>query len=215
MPRFTVVVVYYQGVHTDEIFRRGVGSVLGQTFGDVEVQIYHDGPLHRAVPEVNGVVPEVRATVERKNDWGHSLRDLGIRQAAGEYILLFNADNFLHPHCLATLDAQAKRLPQLLLNGQPCDTDNILIFPIVYHDLARFMQGWLRLPSGSGEKLIMTGNPPMYGQIDCMQLVMKREIWLAEGGWADKREDSDGQMYPLFCQKYGYRGVGEVLGEHW
>lgn len=215
MPRFTVVVIYYQGVHTDEIFVRGVGSVLGQSFRDVEVLIYHDGPLLRAVPEVNGVVPEVRATEVRKNDWGHSLRDRGIREGTGEYVVLFNADNVLYPQCLEVLDREARLAPRLLMNGQAVDTDNILVFGIVYHDLARFMQGWLRLPKGSGARMIMSGNPPVYGQIDCMQLVMKREIWLAEGGWADKREDSDGQMYPVFCQKYGYRGVGEVLGEHW
>jgi hypothetical protein len=215
MPRFTVVVVYYQGVHPDEIFSRGVASVLGQTFGDFEMLVYHDGPLLREVPSVGGRVPEVRATAVRHNDWGHSLRDRGIREASGDYILLFNADNILYPQCLDVLDGVSREPPRLLLNGQPADTDNILIFPIVYHDLARFMQGWLRLPKGSGAKLIMTGNPPVYGQIDCMQLVMKRQIWLEVGGWADKREDSDGQMYPLLCQRYGYRGVGEVLGEHW
>jgi hypothetical protein len=50
--------------------------------------------------------------------------------------------------------------------------------------------------------------------IDCMQLVMKRELWLAEGGWRDKSERGDGEMYQQFTQKYGYRQVGPVLGEH-
>jgi hypothetical protein len=50
--------------------------------------------------------------------------------------------------------------------------------------------------------------------IDCMQLVMKRQLWLNEGGWFDKTPDGDGRMYQEFCAKYGYRTCGEVLGEH-
>jgi hypothetical protein len=47
-----------------------------------------------------------------------------------------------------------------------------------------------------------------------MQLVMKRQLWLDEGGWYDKSELSDGAMYEKFAAKYGYRTVGGVLGEH-
>jgi hypothetical protein len=54
----------------------------------------------------------------------------------------------------------------------------------------------------------------VYQNIDAMQLVMKRSLWLAEGGWHDKREDGDGRMYEAFAKKYGYRTVGPVLGEH-
>lgn len=215
MPRFTVVVIYYQGVHPPEVFRRGVGSVLGQTFTDYEMLVFHDGPLLEAVPEVGGRPVEVRCTERRYNDWGHSLRDAGIRAARGDYVLLLNADNVLYPRCLEALDAESRLPPRVLAGGRPADTDNILIFPILYHDLVRFMQGWLRLPKGSGAKLIMTGNPPVYGMIDAMQLVMKRELWLAEGGWWDKREDADGHLYPVLCQKHGYRGLAEVLGEHY
>jgi hypothetical protein len=61
----------------------------------------------------------------------------------------------------------------------------------------------------------MTGNPPLYSYIDCLQLVMKRSLWLAEGGWYDKRETSDGLMYEKFANKYGYRNVAAILGEHY
>jgi hypothetical protein len=214
-PRFSIIGIYYQGVHPPEVFTRGVGSILNQTFKEFELLIYHDGPLTEPVPEVNGVVPEVRCMDRRYNDWGHTLRDRGIREAVGDYILMFNLDNILYPNCLETLDRESRRASVLFgQNKQPVDLDNILIFPIVYHDMQRFLQYWLRLPRNSGTKLIMTGNPPVFGQIDCMQLVMKRAIWLQEGGWKDKSEASDGVMYPRFCSTYGYRGVGEILGEH-
>ena len=61
---------------------------------------------------------------------------------------------------------------------------------------------------------ILTGNPPVYQNIDGMQLVMKRTLWLQEGGWYDKRYEGDGMMYEAFTKKYGYRHVGPVLGAH-
>jgi hypothetical protein len=213
-PRFSIVAIYYQGVHPPELFRRGVSCILNQTFKDYELLIYHDGPLSAEVPEVDGVRPEVRCTPTRHNDWGHSLRDRGIHEARGDYILHFNLDNLLYPHALQALENLSRQRSFLFNNGQAVDLDNILIFPIVYHDMQRFLQAWLRLPKNSGAKMIMPGNPPVFGQIDCMQLVMKRELWLREGGWKDKSEASDGIMYPRFCATYGYRAAGEILGEH-
>jgi hypothetical protein len=61
---------------------------------------------------------------------------------------------------------------------------------------------------------ILSGNPPIFRNIDAMQLVMRRDLWIAEGGWYDRRESADGAMYPKFCDKYGYRTVGPILGEH-
>lgn len=37
----------------------------------------------------------------------------------------------------------------------------------------------------------------------------------SEGGWHDRSEMSDGLLYTRFCQRYGYRHVGPVLGEHY
>jgi hypothetical protein len=62
--------------------------------------------------------------------------------------------------------------------------------------------------------LLLTGNPPRMGYIDAMQLVMRRELWLAEGGWYDKSNCGDGLMYQKFSAKYGYRSIEHVLGEH-
>src|SRR5437588_72168 len=88
-------------------------------------------------------------------------------------------------------------------DGPLLDTDNVIVFPIILNDHQRYMHSLFRLP-GSGYKVIVTGNPPLFSYIDCMQLVMKRELWLKEGGWYDKRETSDGLMYEKFAVKYGY-----------
>ena len=63
--------------------------------------------------------------------------------------------------------------------------------------------------------LTLTGNPPVLNNIDAMQLVMRRDLWLAEGGWYDKSQAGDGPMYERFAAKYSYRCVDQILGEHW
>jgi hypothetical protein len=63
-------------------------------------------------------------------------------------------------------------------------------------------------------QFILTGSPAIKHNIDCMQLVMKKDIWVKEGGWKDKTEQSDGNMYPYFVKKYGARYCYDILGEH-
>ena len=62
---------------------------------------------------------------------------------------------------------------------------------------------------------LLSGNPPVVQNIDAMQFVMRRETWLAEGGWYDKSYVGDGIMYQKFAEKYGYRSTETVLGEHY
>ena len=211
-PMFSIVVVHFQGTVPHEIFCRGIASLRAQTFTDYEILCYHDGPLLE--PDLPMPV-EIRATPQRFNDWGHSLRDLGIREARGEYIVHFNADNILYPDALAEIAAEIARPPRMrTADGRVVDSNDIIIFPIKMFGLQRV---WLHLVQFKGNPRwyeILTGNPPVRQNVDCMQLVMRRALWLAEGGWYDKRELGDGYMYEKFGEKYGYRTVGPVLGEH-
>lgn len=214
MPAFSIIVVHYQGAISREVYLRGINSILAQTFKDFEVLVYHDGPLLDA--EAPTPVP-IRCTPARHNDWGHSLRDMGIREATGDYIIHFNADNVLYSNALQVL-ADTVREPNRIFDtntGRAMDNAALIVFPILMHDHVRYMDTIVRLNPNSGAKMIMTGNPPLFGWIDCMQLVMLRRLWLAEGGWSDRSKAGDGVMYQRFTAKYGYRGVGQVLGEHY
>lgn len=211
MPLFSIVVVHYQGVIPHEIFLRGINSLRAQMFTDYEILCYHDGPL--LDPTVEFPLP-VRTTPVRFNDWGHSLRDLGIRQATGKYIIHFNADNVLYPEALQVMHDTLQR-PSRIFNadGAPADTPDMLIFPIKLMGMITFRGQSIRV-KGVDDFTICVAHPPVYRNIDCMQLVMKRDLWLKEGGWYDRTEHGDGHMYEKFAQKYGYRAIGPVLGEH-
>src|SRR5688500_15040217 len=159
MPRFSIIVVHYQGTVPHELFCRAIGSIHAQTFRDYEILAYHDGPLLQ--PELTMPLP-LRTTPQRFNDWGHSLRDIGIRAASGEYIVHLNADGVLYPEALATIDAEISRPPRLsdMQTGDPIDTDEIVIFPVKMFGLQRV---WHRVIGQKkfGDRSfyeIMTGN---------------------------------------------------------
>src|SRR5215216_6374124 len=137
MPLFSIIVVHYQGTISREIFGRGIASLQAQTFTDYEILCYHDGPL--LDPDAPRPVP-IRATPQRFNDFGHSLRDIGIREAAGDYIIQFNADNLLYPFALETIAKEIRRPSRLFdeASGRALDTDNIIVFPIVMKDIQQF-----------------------------------------------------------------------------
>lgn len=92
----------------------------------------------------------------------------------------------------------------------------VLIYAIVMRGLVAVSIYPFRVREVAARQGIVFGGIPVrHGTIDAMQLVMKRSIWLAEGGWHDRRMDSDAMMYPKFVKKYRVLAVPAVLGEHW
>jgi hypothetical protein len=213
VPKFSIIVPHYQGVINHKRFCRGIQSLQDQTFKSFEILCYHDGPLMDArLPFPIQMTP----TETRKNDYGHSLRDLGIKDAVGEYIIHFNPDNILYPDALEQIDQIICRTSIIFDETGKClDTDDIVIFPILMRGVQIAPGRISRFDHDPNLYTIFTGVPVKLYSIDAMQLVMKRERWLEEGGWYDKTHDGDGIMYEKFATKYGYRTVCQVLGEHW
>src|SRR5688572_21127657 len=109
LPRFSIVIPHYDGAISDELLLRGLASLASQSFTNFEVLLFHDGPLARPLPDLTQFPLRFRigTTPQRFNDWGHSLRNLGIHHARGDYIVHFNPDNVLYPHALEVLDRAA------------------------------------------------------------------------------------------------------------
>lgn len=95
-------------------------------------------------------------------------------------------------------------------------TKQILIYAIRMCGVVPTSFGYYRLGTEKTKQSIVFGGVPVkFGNIDAMQFVMRRDLWLAEGGWYDTRETADGYMYPEFAEKYKMDVVPDILGEHW
>ena len=211
MPLFSVILVHYQGATPHHELLRGAASVRAQTFTDYELLAYHNGPL------LDGSLPmpvDFRCSDQNQNDWGFANRDRGIREATGDYIVHLSSDNVLYPHCLQRVAEEIRRPPRTYNTSIPImDNPQIVIYPIK-------MMGFMRVNhqltevKGAPYYMILSGSPPVPGNVDMMQLVMRRDLWLAHGGYFDRRRDGDGYMCQAFAQRYGYRSVSEICGEH-
>jgi glycosyltransferase involved in cell wall biosynthesis len=226
-PKFSIIIPHYDGSITDESFERGIQCLLNQEFKDFEVLIYHDGPVSRPIPAIWEKLQnkKLKITESRYNNWGHSLRDMGIKESTGEYIVHFNPDNVLYSNALKEINDLIEDQTYVMLRSKTNDnrelilgSNNIIIFPIIMIGVYRWGVRGLtgtRIKGDTKHGVIMNGEPAEYANIDCMQLVMKRKLWLDYGGWYDKQEVSDGLMYKRFVQDHPARCCSKVLGEHW
>lgn len=187
--------------------------LINQEYKNFEVLIFHDGHNLRHLPSIWRKIPYATfsSTATRANDFGHTNRDTGIRRAQGEYIVHFNPDNILYPNAL-------KELAELSEDKDyPFRSNDILIMPILMRGHYRYGSKNLyaaRFKNLTSRGMIFNGDPAIRTNIDCMQLVMKRDLWRKYGGWYDKSEQSDGIMYERFVQENGARYCHLVLGEH-
>ena len=184
-------------------------------------------------------------TERHEDDWGHSNRDRGIRAASGEWIIHTNADNLFYPNLVETLKEKAlkasmpvtivrrRRLPIIVKSiARRSDkilgtslqkvsvssgvVENILVYPILMRGVFPFRNKWVRVKEKAADgAVVLSGIPVRYANVNLMQVVLRRKVWLAEGGWHDKRENSDGHMYERFAKKYNVLAITQILGEHW
>ncbi len=99
-PELTVVCVSYKRYQQLPIL---VHSLLTQTVPSFKLLVLHDGPDER----MQGILEGLREqspdqidyvfTEQRFNDYGHTLRDMGIRMADTPYLLITNDDNYYCP----------------------------------------------------------------------------------------------------------------------
>lgn len=220
-PKFSIIGTHYDKAISDEGMMQCLESVDNQTCQDFEILLYHDGPLSRPLPSFDHLKnkPVFKATKKRYNDWGHSLRDLGIKEAQGEWIIHLSIDNTMFETALEDLVNSMKINEDFARESDyPPETKksfDIIIAPII-------MEGCIRRPvdlaltrtKNPEHKLIFEGIPPKVNNVDLFQFVAKRDLWVREGGWYDKRETGDGYMIEELTQKYGCTYCNNIIGIH-
>jgi Glycosyl transferase family 2 len=106
-PSMTIVCVAYKRPREVNVL---IHSLLCQTSQDWDLHMIHDGPdpeMEHIFETYQELIGEDRfrytMTGERYNDFGHSLRAIGIDEAKGKYILITNDDNYYMPIAVDTM----------------------------------------------------------------------------------------------------------------
>jgi len=113
------------------------------------------------------------------------------------------------------LDRHWNTTPPALQLSQSTEPQ-ILVYAIVMRGMVALKDSQTRVPDVAARQAVVLGGVPVkFRGTDAMQLVMRRDLWLAEGGWHNRAINSDGLMYQEFAKKYRVLAVPALLGEHW
>lgn len=92
--------------NTDEaLLRRCVKSVVDQTYTDIEILLVDDGSAAETVAVEHTLAEQLACVrvLQQKNAGVSAARNLGIREAAGEYLCFVDSDDYLEPNMFDAL----------------------------------------------------------------------------------------------------------------
>lgn len=95
--QYSIVMPYKE---TDaKMFNDCLDSLNNQTFKDFEVLFIHDGDsnLHDEIKNINFNHKVLESNISSNPQY---YRNIGIKEATGEYILFMDSDDYLHPNSL-------------------------------------------------------------------------------------------------------------------
>ena len=90
----SLVSVIIPSYNSEKFIKRAVSSVLNQTYQNIEVIIVQNGG--NPLPEMKQD-PRLRVVSLKKNKGVSNARNIGIREAKGDYIALLDADDYWEP----------------------------------------------------------------------------------------------------------------------
>jgi GT2 family glycosyltransferase len=167
-----------------------VHALALQTHPNWELLLIHDGPnstgLQERLEQLNE--PRVRyyKSSRRYDDWGHSLRDLGLKHIEnepieGDFVVITNADNYYCPGFLKIMLAAF-------------EASLVAVFCPMIHD----HHGWRLLDAQLEHK-----------HIDCGCVMVRREAAL-ETGWTSREYAADWVYISQLVTRYGSHRLKKI-----
>jgi glycogen synthase len=169
-----------------------VGSILGQTHRNLDVVIVNDGSFEPEDAVLDELARDRRVQVVNQLNRGDlAARNLGLRIARGEYVLMFDADNMLEPEFVSRALTMFRERPELA-----------------------YVTCWLRFVDPDGEDLGGGGYAPLGNRVvaaeeenwdgDTSALVSRRALDLLQPPLA-----ADGAMQGDWLLYRRLRALGE------
>lgn len=113
MKELTVICVAYKRYRNIPVL---IHAFLAQTVQNFRLLIIHDGAdaemekLLTPYRDANPGIVDFMFTAQRYNDYGHSLRDIGLKHVDTEYVLQTNDDNYYCPKFLEYMFAPVRQM---------------------------------------------------------------------------------------------------------
>ena len=184
----SIVTVAYKRPEMIQILLR---SFVVQTSTDWTMHIIHDGPD----AEIEGILAAFAArwpqhftyefTERRYNDYGHSLREMGIRSATGEYLLITNDDNYYVP---VFVEAVLRTFQKFGCDG--------VIMNMIHNEVNAGYH--------IGPPYDLFETKPKLGWADIGCVVIRTDV-AKQVGWRDKGHDGDGTYIEDASKTPGFR----------
>lgn len=99
-----------------------IQSFLNQTDTNWKLHVLHDGPSREFNDLADSYLSDhsgclrFSSSEKRFNDYGHSLREIGLRESTGDYVLITNDDNYYVPVYMHLMNMAIERCsPDLII----------------------------------------------------------------------------------------------------
>jgi len=177
-PKIHVIAVAFKKLDELKVF---VQSWINQTKDNWTLTVIHDGPdeefslIMRGYKDKYPARIEYLCTKKRFNDYGHSLREIGLKNIQGEYVLLTNADNYFIPKTIEFIN-------EVFIEHQP----EVIIFDMI-HSYDR--PGGRNLPAYSFFETKLERF-----SIDISSAIVKANL-AEKAGFRDKTRDGDASYF--------------------
>jgi len=162
-----------------------IPALISQEYQNWELIIIHDSPnsnMEDLVKSFNESRIKYMSTKERYNDWGHSLRPIGLQNVSqnSDYVIVTNADNYY--------------LPQFLL---------LMIEPLVQdNDIVATYCNFLNRKQLNNSRLI-------HGGIDCGNFMVRTYI-AKKIGWVGREFAADWRFINSIIEKFGESSIKKI-----
>ena len=205
--KYSVIIAYYKGCSEDENkLITLLNTLVYQEYDDFEVLVVHDGviPTPLLFKDYKSLNVRFLCTDNHYNKFGHPSRSLGIKESKGDFLLITNHDNTYNTNMFKHLDTIIKpdKIGMYILNVRMVGM--------------RYADGKLGYdePRDAKTSIILTGEPVEIGNIDIMQVVIRKDVWNSVGGWNNNAADSDGVLIKKMSKNYKLLQDSFIMGEH-
>lgn len=178
LPKIHVIAVSFEKFGQLKVF---VQSWINQTKDNWILTVIHDGPDEEFNSIMKGYKDECPTRIEylttekRFNDYGHSLRDMGLKNIKGEYVLLTNADNYFIPKTIEFIN-------EIFIEHQP----EVVIFDMIH---SHKRPGGRNLPEYSYFETKLERY-----SMDISSAIVKADL-AEKAGFRDKTHDGDASYF--------------------